>query len=347
VENQQPFFTIGVPTYNRHGLLIKALKSILFQDFTDFEIIVGNDYTDELLTGEMLGIKDPRICFVNHPVNLKEVGNMNALLAKARGRYFTWLFDDDLFEPNLLQTAHNTLVTTDYPDAFFSSYRLLFETVDYPPLAAIQTDPALFTGEEFILRYSATNPDVISTCGFYRTVMLRESVGGFRALSDTVFGLYSEYLLLVHCGLLDRIVFINTPLVTFRIHSESWGEINFELQKYPILGKELIKKCASVLQHPRLTEVYRSVLLEICKTHLFTYYHKSVQYELAHNKSKISRAVRYRLRYYREIYYIWKLYADLTGYRPSECLPFFLHMANHYHIFPPVWDSPAQASVAP
>ena len=31
---------------------------------------------------------------------------MNAPLAAATGRYFTWLFDDDLVEPGFLSTAY-------------------------------------------------------------------------------------------------------------------------------------------------------------------------------------------------------------------------------------------------
>jgi glycosyltransferase involved in cell wall biosynthesis len=84
-ETTRPFFSIGVTTYNRHELLRETLNSILAQSFTDFEVIVGNDYTQEVLTGEMLGITDPRIRFVNHPRNLREVGNMNALLEMAKG----------------------------------------------------------------------------------------------------------------------------------------------------------------------------------------------------------------------------------------------------------------------
>ena len=39
-----PFFSIGVTTYNRKELLKQTLISIINQTFTDFEVIVGNDY---------------------------------------------------------------------------------------------------------------------------------------------------------------------------------------------------------------------------------------------------------------------------------------------------------------
>jgi glycosyltransferase involved in cell wall biosynthesis len=333
-----PFFSIGVPTYNRHALLKQALESILSQEFEEFEVLVGNDYTEENLTCEMLGLSDSRIRIVNHSINMGEVGNMNALLGMARGSYFTWLFDDDLFEPGFLRIANELITAHDYPDAFFSSYRQITSSVAPVPFSVQLDDVHLFTGKEFLLRYSASKPDIISTCGFYRTEILYQSIRGFRSLRDSVFGLYSEYLLLVCCGLLNRIVFVNAPLVAFRVHPGSWGESNTELENYSKTGTELIDKSAKVLQDSQLTDAFRSVLLEMCKTHLFTYYHKSEQYELTCTKSKISRAVKYRLRYYKEVYRIWKLYATLTGLKHRECFSSFLHMLNHYHIFPPVWD---------
>ena len=44
-----PFFSIGVTTYNRRELLKCTLDSIIKQKFSDFEVIVGNDYTLSLI----------------------------------------------------------------------------------------------------------------------------------------------------------------------------------------------------------------------------------------------------------------------------------------------------------
>ena len=68
-----PLFSIGVPTYNRKDLLLKTIMSILQQTFTDFEVIIGNDYTKEYLSSEDLGIKDPRVRIINHQQNLGEL----------------------------------------------------------------------------------------------------------------------------------------------------------------------------------------------------------------------------------------------------------------------------------
>ena len=129
-----PLFSIGVTTYNRRELLKQSLASIINQTFSDFEVIVGNDYTQEILSAEILGIQDPRIRFINHPQNLGEVGNMNALLEMSRGKYFTWQFDDDLYATNFLETVHSTLIKFNFPSRVFTSHSFFYGS-SFPKVA--------------------------------------------------------------------------------------------------------------------------------------------------------------------------------------------------------------------
>ena len=282
---QHPLFTIGIPTFNRHDLLRETLQSILVQSFTDFEIIVGNDYTSEVLTQDRIGISDPRIRIVNHPVNLREVGNLNAVFAEAKGRYFTWQFDDDLYEPGFLKTAHDILSANDFPPALFPSYRVLldsetlqFNDISYNKLRQL-------SGREYLAEYSAERLKLISTCGLFDTEMLRSIVGGAEEIcSDSIIGLYFEYLFLVKCALLGKILYIDAPFVIFRVHSDSWGEANTELDKYLEAGQKLLQRTGEVFRHPDFLDDFDSNLIAICKMHLITFATKSSQYEIARKR---------------------------------------------------------------
>src|SRR5713226_4574644 len=117
-----PLFSFGVTTYDRVDLLAETLSSILRQTFCDFEIIVGNDNPNRTLSAASLGIHDSRIRFVNHSRNLGELGNMNSLLGLARGRYFTWIADDDLYAPNFLHAVHAALNKFEFPPCVYTSY---------------------------------------------------------------------------------------------------------------------------------------------------------------------------------------------------------------------------------
>jgi glycosyltransferase involved in cell wall biosynthesis len=267
----QPFFSIGVTTYNRHDLLRQALNSILAQTFADFEVIVGNDYQAEILSSELFGISDPRIRFVNHPQNLQEVGNMNALLAMASGRYFTWLADDDLYEPSFLQTAHDLLVKNDFPAGFFPSFRAIHGTEAPSPAVISPNSVWVLTGQEFLDRYFASRLKIISTYGLFDTVALRSVVGGVEELCAAAVGLYGEYIFLVRCARFEKILYSDAPLVIYRMHAGAWGCTNLELDKYREAGVELVRRSGEVLRHPSLASNLTKNLLALCDMHLYAY----------------------------------------------------------------------------
>jgi glycosyltransferase involved in cell wall biosynthesis len=263
-----PFFSIAVPTFDRHDLLRETLASLLAQDFADFEVLVGNDYTAEVLSGELLGVNDPRIRFINHPRNLREVGNMNALLAAATGRYFTWVFDDDLIEPGFLRAAHDILTERGCPPALFPRYRVLTDGAPYVPVEVVPGVVTRYTGREFLANYFSGRLEVISTTAFFATELFRTTVCGVEELCDSVVGLYCEYLLLVRCALLGEILCVDAPYVVFRAHAESWGASNTELHKYLQGGERLLRRSAAVLRRPDLRPELERSLLGLSRIHL-------------------------------------------------------------------------------
>ncbi|MDX2495085.1 MAG: glycosyltransferase family 2 protein [Desulfuromusa sp.] len=270
----QPFVTIGVTTYNRKELLRKTLDSILAQSFTDFEVIVGNDYIEELLTGEMIGISDPRIRFVNHPQNLQEVGNMNALLEMADGRYFTWLYDDDLYAPDFLQTAYDSLTKAAYPQAYFCSYIIFPDDQPIPEPIGRGGRLFEFSGVQFLDWYSVFKLKLFPTYGLFDTEVLQTRVGGFESLCDSPMALYSEYLFLAKCSMFDRILFVDDPLYLYRFHEGSFSETNTELELYQTAGENLVRRSSEVLQAPELIANYSANFLKICCLHLIEFAHK-------------------------------------------------------------------------
>lgn len=309
----QPFFTIGVTTYNRHDLLRETLDSVLSQGFTDFEVIVGNDYQAEVLTGEILGISDSRIRIVNYPHNLREVGNMNALLEMATGRYFTWLFDDDLYEPDFLQTGHDVLVKTDFPPALFSSFRMLKVGEVFQSRKVSYSTTLELTGREFLRRYSANRPEIASTYGLFDTVALKSIVGRCEVLSPSAIGLYSEYLFLVKCALLGRIVYIDAPFYVFRRHADSYSESNLDLENHLIAGRELIRRSGEVLRDPTLVEERAATLMKICKIHIITFAYKVARIEFARSRFRVGTLSRAFLKHWNEAIDTRKRYISLSG----------------------------------
>jgi glycosyltransferase involved in cell wall biosynthesis len=310
---RKPFFSIGVPTYNRHDLLRDTLNSVLSQGFTDFEIIVGNDYQAEVLICEMLEITDPRIRIVNYPHNLREVGNMNALLERASGRYFTWLFDDDLYEPDFLQTAHDCLEKTGFPPALFTSFRMMKVQETFQPQKLHAGTTLEFTGREFLRWYSVDRPQTASTFGLFDIEKLRSIVGNVESLSPSAIGLYSEFHYLLKCALFDRIVYLDAPFYVFRRHAESYSESNLDLENHLIAGRELIRRSAEVLRHLTLVGDFPTNLQKICLIHIITFAYKTARIEFARSRFGVDIMFRAFSRHWNEFQNTRKRYIDQGG----------------------------------
>ena len=260
----KPFFSIGVTTYNRPELLKQTLASITKQTFSDFEVIVGNDYTQETLSAELLGIQDPRIRFVNHPQNLGELGNMNALLGMSRGKYFTWQFDDDLYAANFLQAVHSALVKFDFPSATFTSYEFIYGT-SFPDVTKnFSGQEQLFSGRQFLRMYLSDQLKVIGCTGVYDIEYIRQ-IGGVERLTDSPFALYSEYLLLVRSGLLKKVAYIDAPLVLYRSHEGSWGCTTNEVNLFKQASENLVRESVKVFSRPELRDDFRQNIGSILK----------------------------------------------------------------------------------
>ena len=270
---EAPFFSIGVTTYNRHELLKQTLLSITRQTFSDFEVIVGNDYTQAILSAELLDIDDQRIRFVNHRQNLGEAGNMNSLLRMARGRYFTWIADDDLYVSDFLRAVHATLVKFDFPLCAFTSYEIMYGANTPDEVKHFSGTGQLLSGRQFLRMYLSGKLKAMGHNGVYDTEHLRR-IGGIQPLCDGPIALYTEYSLLVRSGLLEKIAYVDTPLVYYRAHGQSWGITNTESDKYSQAGENLIRESIEVFRAPELREEFYQNLSNFLTLPLYVYVDK-------------------------------------------------------------------------
>jgi glycosyltransferase involved in cell wall biosynthesis len=98
----EPLVTIGMPTYNRVQLLIRALDSALAQTYPRIEVVIAdNASTDgtEQICHERAQT-DPRIRYVRHPHNIGPTANFNELFGCCGGDYVLMLADDDWLDPD-------------------------------------------------------------------------------------------------------------------------------------------------------------------------------------------------------------------------------------------------------
>uniref|UniRef100_Q07IR2 Glycosyl transferase, family 2 n=1 Tax=Rhodopseudomonas palustris (strain BisA53) TaxID=316055 RepID=Q07IR2_RHOP5 len=99
-----PRITVGLPVYNGARYLRRAIDSILASRFTDFELIISdNGSTDETphICREYAE-QDKRVRVITQPENRGAVANFQAVVTPARGEYFMWAADDDVWLPDFM-----------------------------------------------------------------------------------------------------------------------------------------------------------------------------------------------------------------------------------------------------
>ena len=266
-----PLFSIGVTTYNRPELLKQTLSSMISQTFTNFEILVGNDYVQEPLSADLLGIRDPRIRFMNHPKNLGEAQNMNTLLDLSRAPYFTWQCDDDLYAPNFLEEVHAALVKFNLPPCVFTSYEIIYGASfpNVPKTISGRAQP--LSGRRFLRMYWAGELKATGCTAVYEKECLKR-LGGIECLADSPTPLYSEHLLLVRAGLLERVAHVDAPLLRYRVHDGAWTWNTTDLVLYRQASHNLLLESVRVFSEHSLRDDFRpniaSVLLLLVSEYL-------------------------------------------------------------------------------
>lgn len=268
-----PFFSIGVTTFDRMELLKETLNSILDQTFSDFEIIVGNDNPSRLVNEELLRIYDFRIRFVNHPNNLGELYNMNKLLELSRGQYFTWLADDDLYGPDFLGAIYRVLSRLDYPLCVFTSFTEDFTFLNQAN--RMEEKGQLLTGREFLAQYLSFTIKTMGSAGIFNRKYIKQ-IGGMETLGSG-HSPFSDSLLAIRAGLLEKVGYIDIPLVFYRDHEGSISSTSTDLKAYSSAQEDLCAKCIEIFKHEKLRESFDFNLYQLLSFWCVSCYYMVVQ----------------------------------------------------------------------
>jgi glycosyltransferase involved in cell wall biosynthesis len=117
VSERSPALSIGLAVRNGRNVIERCIESILSQDFTDFELVVCDNASDDgtMLMLDNYARADPRIRLSANQVNIGSHENMRRVLEASRGTFFRWISADDWLEPRCLSTCVRAL--ENHPDA--------------------------------------------------------------------------------------------------------------------------------------------------------------------------------------------------------------------------------------
>lgn len=106
-----PLLSIIIPTHNRPHLLPKAVQSALRQTLTDLEVIVVDDASAEPV--QLPAHPQLRLIRLSSPRG--GAGARNVGTEAARGRWITYLDDDDCLLPHMAQVSLEALQQSTLP----------------------------------------------------------------------------------------------------------------------------------------------------------------------------------------------------------------------------------------
>jgi glycosyltransferase involved in cell wall biosynthesis len=231
----RPLVSILIPTFNRRRYLAQALASALRQTYPNIEVIVINDGGEGI--GDIVqSFADDRIVFIDRKQNRGKAYSLNEALTLARGKYITYLDDDDMYYPCHVETLANAL---EHNPQYGAAYSDLYKTH-----CRIESD-----GKRTVLsKIVEVSRDFDRFFLLYFNHVLHVSLMHRRDLLEKT-GLYNEDLqILIDWDITRRLSFFTDFLHVPRITGEYYGPVG-ECDRISVqMRKDVSKYLTNVLK---------------------------------------------------------------------------------------------------
>lgn len=180
--NESPFVSIILPTYNRAKLLPAAIESVLQQTYSDWELLIWNDGSQDNTEEIIKHYTDTRICTFsaeNHGMSYA----LNQAMKHSKGRYVAFLDDDDTWPENKLSLQLKMLETFPEIDMVFGNYLNFNNETDKKLFGFDQTSHAMvvlnkkqLNSQEYIITGYFLKAVAIDNFIAFDSVLIRRNV---------------------------------------------------------------------------------------------------------------------------------------------------------------------------
>jgi glycosyltransferase involved in cell wall biosynthesis len=213
-----PLVTISIPTYNRaDGYLRGCIQSATSQTYPNIEIIVSDNCSTDSTHELVNSIDDPRIRYFRHEENIGANNNFNHCLNEARGDYFLLLSDDDLIDPDFVESC---IQAAGYQRGF-GLIRTGTRLIDSAGKAVreMPNNAKNLSTEDFFLSWFNHKTALYLCSTLFHTEHLK-SIGGFHSRHNLFQDVFAEVQLAAAHGRVD----VKDAKASFRKHE---GEMTF------------------------------------------------------------------------------------------------------------------------
>lgn len=203
--------TVIIPTYNRADLLIEAIKSVLHQSFTQYEIIVVDDGSVDS-TKDLIKNYSNHVIYIPIPHSGLPAKARNVGVENAKGKYIAFLDSDDQWcedklEKQIKMLQEHANIGLICSNAFIidnSSKSRLFFPYD------------TFNSKRDYYGLIKDNFIITSSCIVKKELL--ERVGPFS--EDNILRGIEDYNLWLKVGMVSDIYYMHEPLCFYRMHEK-------------------------------------------------------------------------------------------------------------------------------
>jgi glycosyltransferase involved in cell wall biosynthesis len=210
-----PYFSIIIPTYNRSEKVRQVIQSILCQTFSDFEVLIMDDGSNDNTCKVVEGFKDPRIHYCWAENSGGPATPRNRGIETARGEWICFLDADDLWYPNKLEIVAKAIAAN--PDADVFCHHEILSVLATERKSLLRHGPF----EADFYRVMLTQGNRVSTSA---TTVRRNFLDtyGLRFNQSHDYVIIEDYDLWLHIARYDgHFHFINLPLGEYVIENDN------------------------------------------------------------------------------------------------------------------------------
>ena len=207
-----------IPTYNREKYLAEALGSVLKQTFSDLEVVVIDNASNDGTAEFMKGIADPRVRYIVNDRNIEMIGSINKgiRLFSSEVAWCTVLSDDDLLDAGFIASMVD-FVGAHAVKAIAHSHRTFIDADGKKLRDAVQA-PLVESSLEYVHSRSVFKRETFLT-GIFFSRSAFEEIGGYPTFTT---GTATDDAFIFALSLRDNNLYHNShAVVLVRLHPEA------------------------------------------------------------------------------------------------------------------------------
>lgn len=235
------FFSVIIPLYNKENYIEKTLKSVLNQNFTDFEIIIIDDCSTDNSLSKIIDYSDSRIRIIKKSKNSGLSATRNTGIQNSTCDYITFIDADDLWEPFFLDEIFKLIKM--YPEASIYGTNYQEITAKGKPIDIIIPDFLYNEDRKLIPNFFSLNISQPMYC--YTTVAFHKNVFENAGYFDENITFAEDIDFNIRVNLTNKLAYSSKVCASYLLSSENQitssmisNKIIPDLDKYQSLSTE-------------------------------------------------------------------------------------------------------------